>query len=493
MKNNSRLHLRSSNEHVAAAKLNPAHIASPFAAMRRHSLKKKNQKIVDGKTIKDPAFKALFLDILGLENFLQNMNTQALQLLQTMGPFCLSSLTISEMVCDFKSDSVDYEKDTRFYHAVVSSSMGSQSGDGFQSFVEEMEDMVFTPIKMQLDSIDQLKLKLVERESLKIILEKKEKRFNKIRSMKGKQNDPSLSLSENEYSVALQDFNNIHQYIFDTMNGLSTHKGSIILNILNGLKKAQLRFFSNATASLRVCVKNLNVNDDRTENISKSDLAKQLDDRAAKSIVKVKDILKQVKLEERQEKAIRKREKLGQRRKKRNGTNIDTGMVAKGDTREIALDEAIVPIEMASSEQLHRDVHSKPDESYTTGDSNSLTEENDDRILKNDAIQVVEPTPLRKRWLEAQENLKTSLTETHAVSDTKNVHESITMDDIKEMLLVVKEKYQKKQISKADKKHVKDLLKSGKYPEAAKFLGDAISARLQLDKNVAREKEGRNL
>ena len=168
-------------------------------------------------------------------------------------------------------------------------------------------------------------------------------------------------------------------------------------------------------------------------------------------------------------------------------------MVAKGDTREIALDEAIVPIEMASSEKLHRDMHGKPDESYITGDANSLIEENDDRILKSGAIQVVEPTPLRKRWLEAQENLKTSLTETHAVSDTKNVHESITMDDIKEMLLVVKEKYQKKQISKADKKHVKDLLKSGKYPEAAKFLGDAISARLQLDKNVAREKGERNL
>ena len=228
--------------------------------------------------------------------------------------------------------------------------MGSQSGDGFQSFVEEMEDMVFTPIKMQLDSINQLKLKLVERESLKIILEKKEKSFNKIRSMKGKQNDPSLSLSESEYSVAIQDFNTIHQYIFDTMNDLSTHKGSIILNILNGLKKAQLRFFSNATASLRVCVKNLNANDDRTESISKSDLSKQLDDRAAKSIVKVKDILKQVKLEERQEKAIKKKEKLDQRRKKRSGTNSDTGMAAKGNTREIALDEAIIPIGMASSE-----------------------------------------------------------------------------------------------------------------------------------------------
>ena len=55
----SRSHVGSSNEHVAAAKLSPAHIASPFAAMRRR-LKKKNQKIVDGKTIKDPAFKALF-------------------------------------------------------------------------------------------------------------------------------------------------------------------------------------------------------------------------------------------------------------------------------------------------------------------------------------------------------------------------------------------------------------------------------------------------
>ena len=75
MNSNPHSHVGSSNEYVAAAKLSPAHIASPFAAMRRHSLKKKNQKIVDGKTIKDPAFKALFLDILGLETFLQNPQT----------------------------------------------------------------------------------------------------------------------------------------------------------------------------------------------------------------------------------------------------------------------------------------------------------------------------------------------------------------------------------------------------------------------------------
>ena len=91
--------------------------------------------------------------------------------------------------------------------------------------------------------------------------------------------------------------------------------------------------------------------------------------------------------------------------KKRNGTNVDTGMVAKGDTREIALDEAIVPIEMASSEKLHRDMHGKPDESYITGDANSLIEENDDRILKSGAIQVVEPTS-SEALVEAQENLK---------------------------------------------------------------------------------------
>ena len=106
--------------------------------------------------------------------------------------------------------------------------------------------------------------------------------------MKGKQNGSNLSLSKSEYSVAVQDFNTIHQYIFDTMNDLSTYKGSVILNILNGLKKAQLRFFSNATASLRVCVKNLNANDDRTESISKSDLSKQLDDRASKSIARLR-------------------------------------------------------------------------------------------------------------------------------------------------------------------------------------------------------------
>ena len=48
--------------------------SSPFAALRRHSLQKKNKKIVDGKTIKDPAFKALFQDIMMLEIFLNDMN-----------------------------------------------------------------------------------------------------------------------------------------------------------------------------------------------------------------------------------------------------------------------------------------------------------------------------------------------------------------------------------------------------------------------------------
>ena len=70
-----------------------------------------------------------------------------------------------------------------------------------------------------------------------------------------------------------------------------------------------------------------------------------------------------------------------------------------------------------------------------------------------------------------------------------NAQQAITIDDIKELLSTVKENYQKKQISKADKKHIKDLLKNGKYSDAVKFMDDAVSARLQLDKTVAREKE----
>ena len=87
---------------------------------------------------------------------------------------------------------------------------------------------------------------------------------------------------------------------------------------------------------------------------------------------------------------------------------------------------------------------SKPAEEYIAGDSGLLKEENDNIILKSDAIQQGEPTPLRKRWLEAQENFKTSLNETHAVSDTKNAHQSITIDDIKELLVAVKGKLSEK-------------------------------------------------
>ena len=51
--------------------------------------------------------------------------------------------------------------------------MGSGSGDGFQNFVEELEDMVFTPINLQLNAINEMKLKLVK-ENIKTILDKRE-------------------------------------------------------------------------------------------------------------------------------------------------------------------------------------------------------------------------------------------------------------------------------------------------------------------------------
>ena len=88
------------------------------SALRRHSLQKKNKKII--KTIKDPAFKALFEDMNLLEHFLKDMNSQAVKILESMGPLCLNSLKMSEMICDFKDFTNEYEKDARFYHAAVS-------------------------------------------------------------------------------------------------------------------------------------------------------------------------------------------------------------------------------------------------------------------------------------------------------------------------------------------------------------------------------------
>ena len=43
-------------------------------------------------------------------------------------------------------------------------------------------------------------------------------------------------------------------------------------------------------------------------------------------------------------------------------------MAAKGNTREIALDEAIIPIGMASTEKLYMDMDSKPAEEDIAGD-----------------------------------------------------------------------------------------------------------------------------
>ena len=497
--------------------------SSPFAALRRHSLQKKNKKIVDGKTIKDPAFKALFQDIMVLEIFLNDMNLQAVRLLETMGPFCLNSLKMSEMVCEFENCAEEYEKDARFYHAVVSSSMGSGSGDGFQNFVEELEDMVFTPINLQLNAINEMKLKLVERENIKTILDKKEKVLKKIRNMnreKVKNYNQKLKESEDEYNNLLQEYNSVHQYLFDTMNGLSTYKGSIVLNVLNGLKKAQLRFFSNATASLRVCVKNLTSKDDRTESISKSELSKELDDRASKSIIKVEDILKQVNLEEKQEKEKQRKSKRKERRKsKNNGKNKQSEQI-----REMKVDEIIIPvgIKQSSTNTANPLVHeeSMPSNNEEINESDDKYNNNNnnerERITNVDKMNVQneknfeEMTPLRKRWLEKQKitaknnnrsgdddnNKEQEVNgngDDDTFSDTDNdnkIHlesRSVTANDIKEILTTLKLKYDAGQITKVDKKKVKKLLKGGKFNEAIEYMGNAITQKLQDDEDKARQ------
>ena len=49
--------------------------------------------------------------------------------------------------------------------------------------------------------------------------------------------------------------------------------------------------------------------------------------------------------------------------------NSETGMAAKGNTREIALDEGNNTDRNGFSEKLYRDMDSKPAEEYIAGDS----------------------------------------------------------------------------------------------------------------------------
>ena len=85
--------------------------------------------------------------------------------------------------------------------------------------------------------------------------------------------------------------------------------------------------------------KNLTSKDDRTESISKSELSKELDDRASKSIIKVDDILKQVNLEEKQEKEKQRKSKERRGEIKNNGKNKQSEQI-----REMKVDEIIIPV-----------------------------------------------------------------------------------------------------------------------------------------------------
>jgi hypothetical protein len=471
------------------------------SALRRHSLQKNKKKIIDGKKIKDPAFKALFEDMNLLEHFLKNMNSQAVKILESMGPLCLNSLKMSEMICDFKNCTNEYEKDARFYHAAVSKSMGSAVDDGFQDFVDRMEDTVFAPIVLQLNTINEIKLKLVEMENIKRNLEKKEKTLKKLRNLKVKKDGYKKTLKENEieYSNILKDYNKIYQYIFDTMNGLSKHKGSIVLNVLNGLKKAQVRFFSNATVSLRACVKNLVSKDDRTESTSKSDLSKELDDRASKSIIKVDDILKQVSLEDERQRAKRKRELKEQRRKGR-GSSININKKGQEKLREIKVDELIIPIGLKNRHSIeHTKGKCKPNTTIHIDESTCKNLNNNTNITVNmkPEIDVEHLTPLRKRWLEQLEtdsSLNTEHMEGMHIDNDDHDRQTIkaeaihqrqqhiaSANEIKEILVTLKEKYKKNQITKSEKKQIKKLLKNGKHNEAIEFMGEAITRKLQND------------
>ena len=99
---------------------------------------KLEQKIREGKNIKDPAFKALYDNALSLERFLIEFHRKGSQLLAQFAPFCATGISISKMALEFfsaddeevgasENKTVQYEK-AKLYHATLASSLGSIPG-----------------------------------------------------------------------------------------------------------------------------------------------------------------------------------------------------------------------------------------------------------------------------------------------------------------------------------------------------------------------------
>ena len=140
-----------------------------FEAKRRRGssgASKLEQRVREGKTIKDPAFKAMFNNALELERFLIDFHRKGLQLLAQLAPFCATGVSISKMALDFFSaneagpaandnDRAQVEK-AKLYHATMASSLGTMPGGGFQNFVDDLENNVLLTLKLQLETIEQI-------------------------------------------------------------------------------------------------------------------------------------------------------------------------------------------------------------------------------------------------------------------------------------------------------------------------------------------------
>ena len=429
--------------------------------IRRRSSPQNENKVKEGKTIKDPAFKALYQNALNLESFLQELCKQAKFMVEALRPFCLTGMKWSQYVLEYCEKDIAFlpaaEKEiatfrvdeAKRYHAATTLSFGSiQDGifGGFQKFIEDLDNFVLLPLSLQLQGIQELKAKMVLRDQHETQMQaSKTKLENHLGLKKSPKQSKKLNESTwNDRLVALQDdqrhssekFNRTHQQLFDELNDLLNHKTDVVYASCEALKRAQLTFFSMTSAQLRGCVKTAKVADDTT---------------VAMSIDEVGNALKDSFPPEKKKRSSFKDRLFSQR--KRNSSSPDKGMEGEAGNdaggRAIGVNEAILPYSADPSDKV----------------TNTIGVDKDHEDAASDP--AVE-TPMAFAWTTRRQ------TESSYEPDGEELGFA-GATKIKEILSVTRQKYTAGMISKEDKTSIKNMLKEGRVDAASDRLGIAIS------------------
>ena len=487
-----------------------------FEAKRRRGssgASKLEQRVREGKTIKDPAFKAMFNNALELERFLIDFHRKGLQLLAQLAPFCATGVSISKMALDFFSaneagpaandnDRAQVEK-AKLYHATMASSLGTMPGGGFQNFVDDLENNVLLTLKLQLETIEQIKCTLVRKEELETLtLEQKKKldahvkqqlkkkKAGKKRHVNEQEWGGKLLLLQNEFDRVSEQFNETSRELFDELKELMDHKTDIVVASVEALKRAQLTLFSMLSAQMKGCVKDFR----RYEKMSVTMSPEQVDRALAAAEYGPRSP------EESDENSESRKSPSASffrswRKRKNSNTDAEGGeskcqpAQIKGDNENsqnaIQVGEVFYPANYrkCTPEKIEEDSGDLPAEVVEATDGSGFPPAIG-RNAGEGSKDVASLTPMAQLWSERR-----SLESEHAERGTDGTPvKEESLRQIKEILSIVKEKYAEGLISKLDKNKVKQLLKDGKIRHASVVLGELLSNAISADGDIIVDK-----